>query len=196
MVKDALVLVGSKKHPVAQETVSATKRRPAAFFDRDGVLNRDSGYVHRIADLEWLPGAREAIKRCNDESYLVFVVTNQSGIARGYYDEAAVAALHEWMRKDLERIGARIDDFRYCPHLPGGKVEAYALKCSCRKPAPGMLTDLIAAWNVDKQRSFLIGDRVSDIQAATAAGCPGYLFRGGNLTACVESALANSLRSA
>lgn len=164
--------------------------RPAVFFDRDGVLNYDNGYTHKIEDFHWLETAQQAIKLCNDAGYFVFVVTNQAGIARGYYDECAVRRLHDYMNETLNGQGARIDDFRYCPHHPEGSVPAYARPCDCRKPRPGMIFSLMQAWPVIADRSVMFGDRQSDIEAAEAAGLPGVLFTGGPLRPVVEATLS------
>lgn len=164
-------------------------RRPAAFLDRDGVLNEDCGYAHRPDQIRWVEGAVAAVRRLNDLGFRVFVVTNQSGIARGMYKARDVEALHRWMAEQLQRVGARIDDWRYCPYHPAHRPEAFADKASWRKPEPGMLLDLMAAWPVDRPASFLVGDRDSDIEAARAAGVDGHLFRGGNLDAFVAEIL-------
>lgn len=155
--------------------------RPAVFLDRDGVLNVDTGYLHRSADLQWVEGAREAVRLCNERGRLVFVVTNQAGIARGYYDEAHVHELHRWMAERLAEAGARIDAFEYCPHHPEGAREEYRGPCACRKPEAGMIRSLMERFPVDPARSFMIGDRETDVAAAKAAGIPGHLFPGGNL---------------
>lgn len=157
--------------------------RPAVFLDRDGVLNIDRGYVHRLEDFRWVEGAREAVRYFNERGHLVFVVTNQSGIGRGYYEEEAVHALHAHMEQELAAIGARLDDWRYCPFHPEATVDRYREAHSWRKPEPGMLLDLMAHWPVDRERSFLIGDKASDIAAAEAAGIAGHLFAGGDLLA-------------
>lgn len=164
-------------------------KRPAIFFDRDGVLNEDDGYVYDIAKLKWIDGAREAVKVANDAGYLVFVITNQSGVARGFFEEHHVQALHEWMAADLARIGARIDAFEYCPYHPDAAIERYRKVSPRRKPAPGMITDLLERFPVDLSRSILIGDKPTDMEAARAAGIQGILFSGGNLAHLVRSAL-------
>ena len=144
--------------------------RPAVFLDRDGTLNEDMGYVHRWEDFRWLPGAKAAIRRLRDSGAYVFIVTNQSGVARGMFDEAAVTALHAKMRDDLRASGADVDDIRYCPHHPDASIAAYRGVCGCRKPAPGMIFDLIAHWPVDAVASVMVGDKEIDAQAGRAAG--------------------------
>lgn len=161
--------------------IATVSRRPAAFLDRDGVLNVDHGYVHKIDDLAWIDGAEQAVKALNDAGHYVFVVTNQAGVARGYYGREDVHVLHRHMNEHLRRIGAHIDAFEYCPFHPDGCVADYALPSSRRKPEPGMLLDLMAQWPVDVDRSFLVGDKPTDLEAARAAGVRGVLFSGGNL---------------
>lgn len=149
------------------------RRRPAIFLDRDGVLNEDLGYVGTRERFFWRPGAMTMVKSFNDAGYLVFVVTNQSGVARGKFAEADVAALHDIMAEDLTRLGAHIDDIRYCPYHEDGTVAAYAIRSKWRKPEPGMLLDLMLHWPVDKDRSFMVGDSDSDMVAAARAGVTG-----------------------
>jgi D-glycero-D-manno-heptose 1,7-bisphosphate phosphatase len=169
-----------------------TPRRPAAFLDRDGVLNVDRGYAHRPDQLEWISGAPEAVRLLNDAGYLVIVVTNQSGVARGFYDEDAVRRFHAHMQASLQRHGAHIDAFYYCPHHPEGSVSQYALRCNCRKPAIGMLEQAAREWPIDVSRSFLIGVKPDDIKAAAAFSIKGLLFdgRSGSLLATVTSQIA------
>ena len=157
------------------------KLRPAVFFDRDGVLNIDYEYIHKIKNFIWIEGAIEAIKYLNDNNYFVFVVTNQSGIARGYYTKNEVFKLHQWMNNELKRDGAHIDAFYFCPHHPEAKVDKYRIKCGCRKPSPGLILKALREWPVDKSNSFSIGDKESDVKAAINAGIQGYLFKEGNL---------------
>ena len=156
-------------------------RRPAAFLDRDGVLIEDTGYPHDPAAVRWVAGAPEAVARLNREGFFVFVVTNQSGVARGLYPEAQVGALHRWMAARLAEAGARVDAWEHCPHHPDAPLAAFRRDCRRRKPAPGMVEDLLRAWPVERAGSFLVGDKPSDLAAAAAAGLPGHLFPGGNL---------------
>lgn len=173
----------------AQHELPAKLRRPAVFFDRDGVLNIDKAYVHRIEDFEWVGGAREAIKLCNDLGYYTFIVTNQSGVARGYYGVDDVDRLHRWMTREFAAVGAHIDDYQFCPYHEDGTVEAYTGVSDRRKPSPGMILDCLKAWSVRKEGSLLVGDNARDIEAAQAAGIPGHLYRGGNLAAFLRPLL-------
>jgi D-glycero-D-manno-heptose 1,7-bisphosphate phosphatase len=163
--------------------------RPAVFLDRDGTLNHDAGYVHRVADFRWLPGAVNAIRQLNESGYYVFVVTNQSGVARGLYDEAAIHDLHSWMNEELRAAGAHIDDMRYCPHHPQASISAYRTVCSCRKPAAGMLLDLMNCWPVIREASVMIGDKESDAAAGRAAGIASAIVPAGGLESFVEHLL-------
>ncbi|HUK60469.1 MAG TPA: D-glycero-beta-D-manno-heptose 1,7-bisphosphate 7-phosphatase [Stellaceae bacterium] len=170
------------------------QRRPAVFLDRDGVINHDTGYVHRKEDFAWCDGAREGIRRLNDRGYFVFVVSNQAGIARGFYGPADVERLHRWINRELGRIGAHIDQFYYCPHHPTEGRGEYRQVCQCRKPAPGMLLQATREWPVERAGSVMIGDKAIDMEAAAAAGIAGVLVReGDNLDAIAEQFLAAAL---
>lgn len=153
--------------------------RPAAFLDRDGVLNVDHGYVHQLDQLEWVDDAPAAVRLLNEAGFLVIVVTNQSGVARGLYDEAAVHGFHDHMQSVLAQQGARIDAFYYCPHHPEGVIAPYAMRCECRKPGIALLEQAAKEWPIDRVRSFLIGDKDIDMRAATAFGITGIRFDAG-----------------
>ena len=153
----------------------------AVFFDRDGTLNEEVHYLHKIEDFKWIEGAIDAIKYCNDNGYLAIVITNQSGVARGYYPESDIMKLYNWMNNDLAKYGAHLDGIYYCPHYPTGKVKEYAIDCDCRKPKPGMLFKAQKDHNIDLKSSYLIGDGVRDVECAEAAGVKGIRYAGGNL---------------
>lgn len=158
--------------------------RPALFLDRDGVLNEDRGYVHRWEDFRWIAGAREAVAAFNARDWWVFVVTNQSGVGRGYYAEADVHALHARMAQDLADAGARIDAFYHCPQHPEALEDRYRHPDPPdRKPNPGMLLRAMAEWPVDAARSVMVGDKAIDVEAGRRAGVRALLFPGGDLAA-------------
>ena len=144
--------------------------RRAAFIDRDGVLNEERAFVHRIEDFAFVPGAIEALRALKAAGYVLVVVTNQSGIARGLYSEADYLALTEHVRERLEAEGISLDAVEYCPHLSDAPVARYRLECDCRKPKPGMLMRAIRGLEIDPGASFLVGDRLSDVEAGRAAG--------------------------
>ena len=142
----------------------------AVFLDRDGTINVDKGYVHRIEDWEWIPGAIGAIVALKKAEFLVIIITNQAGIARGYYDEADMNNLHTQVNEDLKLHGAKIDGFYHCPHHP-----EFSGVCECRKPMPGMIYEARQDFDIDLERSWLIGDKASDIQAGLVAGVKSIL---------------------
>ncbi|MFY9510920.1 MAG: HAD family hydrolase [Rubrivivax sp.] len=142
----------------------------AVFLDRDGVLVHDGGYVHRVQDLRLLPGVVEGLLRLQAVGYKLVVVTNQSGIARGFYGEAEYQAFTSALTEMLGHHGVTLAAVYHCPHLPDADVPAYAQHCDCRKPAPGMVLRALQALDIDPAASVMIGDRRSDLQAGRAAG--------------------------
>ncbi len=173
----------------ADNELRQLRGRRALFLDRDGVVNLDHGHVGSRERFDWVPGALDTIRHATESGWHVFVVTNQSGVARGRYDEAAVLALLDWMADEARRHGGTIDDARYCPFHSDATVQAYRAVSDWRKPAPGMLRDLMRAWELDPARSVLIGDQPTDLEAAAGAGIAGHLFQGGNLLAFVRPIL-------
>lgn len=149
--------------------------RKAAFIDRDGVLNEERAFVHHAREFVLIPGTVEALRQLEAAGYLLVVVTNQSGIARGLYSEADYLALTRHMRERLAADGISLDAVEYCPHLPDAPVARYRLDCDCRKPKPGMLMRAIQALDIAPAESFLVGDRLSDLEAGRAAGI-GHCF--------------------
>jgi D,D-heptose 1,7-bisphosphate phosphatase len=170
-------------------TVPGRLRRKALFLDRDGVLNIDHGYVGSRERFEWADGALAAIRHATLAGWHVFIVTNQSGVARGLYTEDTVRDLLRWIADQARGAGGTVDDVRFCPYHPEATLDAYRHAHPWRKPAPGMLLDLIQAWELDPNRAVMIGDQPTDMAAAAAAGVAAHLFPGGDLLAFVRSVL-------
>jgi D-glycero-D-manno-heptose 1,7-bisphosphate phosphatase len=142
----------------------------AAFIDRDGVINEERNYVHRIADFVLLPGVVQGLSLLRNAGYRLIVVTNQAGIAHGYYDQGAMERLHDHLRSLLAQNGVVLDAIYLCPHHPQGSVKALAIECECRKPLPGMLLQAAKDFDLDLSASVLIGDKISDVLAGRRAG--------------------------
>ena len=149
----------------------------AVFLDRDGVINVDHGYVSTWEQFEFLPGVPEALRELQDAGYLLVVVSNQSGIGRGYYSEADVESLNQAIAQHLDRtVGVTLSGFYHCPHHPTEAVGEFRRQCDCRKPAPGMIRQAMLDYHIDVKTSLLVGDKDSDIEAGRAAGVAG-LFK-------------------
>ncbi len=169
--------------------------RGAIFFDRDGVLNEDVGYLYRIEDFRWMPGAREALGAVKAAGLLAIVVTNQSGVARGLYGEEDVTALHDWMQADLARDGIAIDAFYACPYHADAVAPRWRHPDHPdRKPNPGMILRALRDWAIDPTRALIVGDKPSDVEAGDRAGIAGLLYDGGDLHALLSPRLARLAR--
>jgi D-glycero-D-manno-heptose 1,7-bisphosphate phosphatase len=153
--------------------------KPAVFLDRDGTLIEDVGYLDRLDRIALLPWTVDAIRALNRGGFIVVVITNQSGVARGFFTEAFVEETHGHLGAQLAAGGARIDAYYYCPHHPDGTVAAYRRHCECRKPASGLLDRAVRELDLDPARSFVVGDKWLDVELARAAGARGILVRTG-----------------
>jgi D-glycero-D-manno-heptose 1,7-bisphosphate phosphatase len=143
-----------------------------AFLDRDGVINREVNYLFRIEEFEYTENCVEGLKTLRELGYELIIVTNQAGIAKGYYTEEDYHKLTKWYLADLRNKGVDILDVYYCPHHPYGTVELYSKACNCRKPKPGMFFNALTKYDIDMGGSIMIGDKTSDIEAAIDFGIP------------------------
>jgi D-glycero-D-manno-heptose 1,7-bisphosphate phosphatase len=156
--------------------------RPAVFLDRDGTIIEDVGFLRDVAQIDLLPWSADAIRQLKEAGYAVVVITNQSGVGRGYYDEAHVQATHRVLDDLLAESGARVDAYYYCPHHPESTDARYARECECRKPASGMLLRAAADLQLDLPRSWMVGDWWRDVQAGAGAGTRTILIPTGRST--------------
>jgi D,D-heptose 1,7-bisphosphate phosphatase len=155
------------------------RKNTAVFLDRDGTINEEVGYLDRLDKFKVIPSAYEAIRLINESGMKVVVISNQAGVARGFFTEDFVKITHEHLETALRKKGAYIDKFYYCPHHPTEGIGPYRQVCNCRKPAPGMLLRAAQDLNIDLTRSYLVGDRFRDIEAAKKAGVKGVLVKTG-----------------
>ena len=173
--------------PHSSPLTGKTKRR-AVFLDRDGTINVEKDYLYKVEDFEFITGAPEAIKRLKGAGFLVIIVSNQSGVARGYFDERTVLMLHQHIQTLLAGYETAIDAFYFCPHHPEEGIGDYKVDCDCRKGKPGMLLQAAKDYDIDLCRSFMVGDKLADIEAGQRAGCQPILV----LTGYGELAALNS----
>jgi D-glycero-D-manno-heptose 1,7-bisphosphate phosphatase len=157
------------------------KKRPAVFFDRDGTLIADKGYLNHPSQIKLFSQTAGVLKILRKAGFYLFVVTNQSGVARGYFSETQVKKVHQKLRRILKAKGAKIDAFFYCPHHPQGKVKSFSKPCDCRKPSPGMVKQALKRFSVDLKKSYVVGDKMDDVLLAqNARVAAGLLVRTGN----------------
>jgi len=166
----------SEPQPALSE---AQPSRRAVFLDRDGTVLEEAGYLDRLERLVFFPYAIDAIRLLNHGGFAVVIITNQSGVGRGIYEEEFVHRAHAVVDQRVTAGGGRIDGFYYCPHHPAAEIERYRKDCDCRKPGPGMLRAAAADLELDLSRSFAVGDKWTDVQAGLAAGGKGILVRTG-----------------
>ena len=148
----------------------------AVFLDRDGTINVEKNYLYKIEEFQFLPGVIEGLKKFQSAGYLLIIITNQSGIARGYYTEQDYYKLTEYMLKKFENYGIYITDVLYCPHHPQGSVEHYKKDCNCRKPKLGLFYEASKKWNIDLDNSIAIGDKFRDLEICKNTKCRGFLI--------------------
>ncbi len=170
-----------------------TDGRPAVFFDRDGTLIDDVGYMKSPEDVRVIPGTGNAIHALNERGVLVVVISNQSGVARGLLTEDDLLPIHTRMRDALAQDGGRVDRIYYCPHHPTEGNPPYRIACSCRKPGTGMLQEAVSEFSIGLQRSYVVGDKSSDIRAGIAAGARTVLVLTGYGPAALEECRANGI---
>ena len=154
----------------------------AVFIDKDGTLIEDVPYNVDPERIEFTEGALDALSILKSLGYLLIVVSNQSGVARGYFQEKNLEAMKTKLQQMASDAGIALDDFFFCPHHPDGKIAEYAIECECRKPRPGMLLTAAAEYNIDLSRSWMIGDILNDVEAGNRAGCKTILINNGNET--------------
>ena len=148
----------------------------AIFLDRDGTINVEKHYLYKIEEFEFLPGVVEALKKFQNAGYLLIIITNQSGIGRGYYTENDFKKLNDWMVATLKEQGVTINAVYYCPHLPDAKVKTYRKDCECRKPKLGMFLQAVDIFNLDLSQCYAVGDKMRDCAICEDTGCKGYLI--------------------
>ena len=163
----------------------------AVFLDRDGVINQDKGYVYRKEDFTFIKGAIDGLRYLIDLKYELFIVTNQSGIARGFYTEKDFLNLDQFIKSELLKKGITIKDTFFCPHHPKAKIKKYRTICNCRKPKTGLLNQAFTKYEINKKESFLIGDKETDIIAGESVNIKSLLFNSGDLNKFIRSKIKN-----
>ncbi len=174
----------------------SAEKKPVVFLDRDGTLNVEIGYIRKVDDLQLIEGAGQAVKKLNDKGVAAVLVTNQTGAARGYYPETHIHSLNERLIMLLKKEGAFLDDVYYCPHLEEGEVEEFSFACDCRKPARGMVDKALADHpEFDGARSFVVGDKATDVELAHNCGARGVLVKTGYGEAVLKGEYQNPVQA-
>lgn len=184
---DFFIDIGIKKNlDIAKQKLINVIRRPAIFLDRDGVLNEDTGHAYQFKKMKWIKSSLDFLKNLNKNKFKFFIVTNQSGIARGIYSEKTFLDLHAKIKEFLINKNIFIDDIRYCPHHPKFGIKKYKVNCKCRKPKNQMITDLIRYWNINTKKSIMIGDNHSDFLSAVKSNIKFYYHNKKNITKIIK----------
>ena len=171
---------------IESDGIETMIKNKAIFLDRDGTINVEKDYLYKISDFEFLPGVIDALRQLQDAGYLLIIVTNQSGIARGYYTEDDYRLLNDWMLEELKNQGINTTAVYYCPHHPEAKIAAYRINCGCRKPKLGMYELAVKEFNIDLSQSYAIGDKIRDC-AICERGAQGYLIHHNEKPEVVEA---------
>jgi D-glycero-D-manno-heptose 1,7-bisphosphate phosphatase len=169
----------------------AQVKRPAVFIDRDGTINEQMGYINHLSRFLILPGVPEAIRLLNKNNFLVIIVTNQSGVARGYFPIDLVHEVHAFLEMSLKKEDAIIDGIFFCPHYPRGVVPEYCSECDCRKPKTGLINQALESFDIDMSGSYVVGDRHTDIELAHRSNLKGLMVKTGYGLGDIEYILPN-----
>jgi len=169
--------------------------KKAIFLDRDGTINVEKDYLFKISDFEFLPGVIEALRSLQAAGFLLIIITNQSGIARGYYSLADYEMLNHWMLNELIKNGVRIERVYFCPHHPNATVSKYKVNCDCRKPKLGMFKRAIVDYNIDLSHSFAIGDKIRDCSICSSTVCRGFLIASNEKPEIINAVKAGMVRN-
>jgi D-glycero-D-manno-heptose 1,7-bisphosphate phosphatase len=154
-------------------------KKPAVFLDRDGTINEQMGYINHISRFKILDSVHDAIRLLNENGYYSIILSNQSGVARGYFPIELVDEIHTLLTDSLRNHGAYVDGFFFCPHYPRGDIKEYRVECDCRKPKTGLIEKACDSFDIDIARSYMVGDRYTDIEFAHRAGLKGVMVRTG-----------------
>jgi len=169
------------------------QKNKACFLDRDGVLIEEKNYLSSPSDVIIFSEAIQALKILRKNGFKIIVITNQAGVAKGYYKEESIFDVHKGIDCQLAKAKLKIDKYYHCPHHLEGTVKKYSIACKCRKPAPGLILDAVKDFNIDLNKSFLIGDKISDIEAAQNVGCPAILVKTGHGLDYIEKARSKNI---
>lgn len=170
-------------------------KQKAIFLDRDGTINVEKKYLYKVEDFEFIPGVIEALKLFQSLGYILIVITNQSGIARGYYDIQEYYTINDWMIKELKKNGVDIKKTYFCPHHPNACIAEYRMKCECRKPKLGLFKKAIEEFDIDLNVSFAIGDKIRDCAICAKTNCKGYLISTNEKKNIIESVKAGRINN-